>query len=340
MSKNSVVSIYLPTWLLASLILFSCSRDREPVVKAAPPPDTVEVVSCLGRIVAGEGALKVAGPPQSIVAELRVHRGSQVARGDILAVLQDYAAAQAALREAEQQVAVAESTLVQVKAPEKRAALAAQEAALARQEFTLQNATADYRRKQKLFENKLVPLMDAETAETNFHTAQEDLRRQQELLAGLQQVREVDVDLAQKKLAAAVASRDRTTVEVERGLVRAPAAGTVLEVFARAGEAVSAERGIVDLGDTANMFVEAEVYATDFPRVREGAKATITGEAFTGSLAGTVAEILREAGTSTLFPTDPLTSPDNRVLKVRIRLQSGQGVERLSGSQVAVRIEP
>jgi HlyD family secretion protein len=339
-SKNKTASIYFLAWLITSSIFLGCSRDRELGVKAAPPPDAARVVSCLGRLVAGEGALKVAGPPQAIVAELKVHRGSQVVRGDILAVLQDYPAARAALREAEQQVAVAESTLAQVKAPEKRAALAAQEAALARQEFTLQNATADYHRKQKLFENKLVPLIDVEAAETNFHTAQEDLRRQQELLAGLQQVRDVDVDLAAKKLAAAVASRDRAAVDVERSLVRAPMPGTVLEVFARAGEAVSAERGIVDLGDTANMFVEAEVYATDFPRVREGAKASITGEAFTGALAGTVAEILREAGTSTLFPTDPLASPDNRVVKVRIRLQRGQGVERLSGSQVAVRIEP
>jgi HlyD family secretion protein len=340
MSKKDLISIFAALPLLASSILSGCGRDRESAVKAAPSTDIVKVVSCLGRIVAGEGALKVAGPAQAIVAELRVHRGSQVARGDILAVLADYPAATAALNEAEQQVVVAESTLLQVKAPEKSASIAAQEAALARQDVTLRTASADYHRKKELFESKLTALMDVEAAESNFHTAEEDLRREQAMLAGLQQVRQVDVDLAGKKLAAAVASRDRAMVDVERSLVKAPMAGTVLEVFARAGEAVSADRGIVDLGDTANMFVEAEVYATDFPRIHEGEKAVITGEPFAGSLGGTVVEILREAGTSTLFPTDPLAAPDNRVIKVRIRLRPGQGVERLSGSQVAVRIEP
>ena len=339
MSKDFVLVLYVSVGVLASSILFGCSRDRKSVVEAAPPTEELKTISCLGRIVAGEGALKIAAPPQAIVSELRVHRGSRVACGDVLAVLQEYTTAKAALYEAEQQVAVAESTLTQVRAPEKRALLAAQQAAVARQEFTLRSAETDYQRKKKLFDKKLIALMDMEGAESNFETAQEALRREQYLLAGLEQVRDVDVDLARKKLAAAIAARDAASVQMERNRIKAPIAGTVLEVFARAGEAVSPDRGILDLGDTANMFVEAEVYASDFPRVREGAKATITGEAFTGALTGAVTEILRQAGTSTLFPVDPLTSPDNRIIKVRIRLRPDQGVERLSGTQVAVRIE-
>jgi HlyD family secretion protein len=335
MSKDFVLA--LP--VLASSLLFGCGGDRKSVVEAAPPSEDIKAISCLGRIVAGEGALKIAAPPQAIVSELRVQRGSRVTRGEVLAVLQDYAAAKATLYEAEQNVAVAESTLAQVKAPVKRAALDAQQAAVARQEFALRNAESDYQRKKKLFDKKLIALMDAEEAEANFHTAQEALRREQYVLAGLQQARDVDVDLARTKLAAAIAARDAASVQVERNRIKAPIAGTVLEVFARAGEAVSPDRGILDLGDTANMFVEAEVYATDFPRVREGANATITGEAFTGALTGAVAEILRQASSSTLFPVDPLASPDNRIIKVRIRLKPDQGVERLSGTQVAVRIE-
>jgi len=322
-----------------SSILLGCGLDRKSVVEAAPVTDQVKAISCLGRIVAGEGALKIAAPPESIVGELLVHRGSKVARGDVLAVLQEYAAAKAILVEAEQRVAVAESTLMRVKAPVKPALVAAQQAVVSRQEFALRTAEADYQRKKKLFDEKLIALTDAEGAEANFRTAQEALRHEQYLLAGLQQVREVDVDLAQKKVAAAIAARDLATVQVERNRIKAPMAGTVLEVFARAGEVISADRGLLDLGDTANMFVVAEVYASDFPRLREGANATITGEAFSGALTGTVTEILRQAGTSTLFPVDPAASPDNRIIKVRIRLKPDQGVERLSGSQVAARIE-
>jgi len=339
LSMDFVFVFHVSLGVLASSILFGCSLDRKSVVEAAPATEDVKAISCLGRIVAGEGALKIAAPPQAIVSELRVHRGSRVARGDVLAVLQEYAAANSTLYEAEQQVAVAESTLTQVKGPVKPALLAAQQAVVARQEFTLRNAESDYERKKKLFNGKLIALSDTETAEANFHTAREALRHEQYVLAGLEQVRDVDVDLARKKLAAAIAARDVASVQVERTRVKAPMSGTVLEVFARAGEMVSPDRGILDLADTANMFVEAEVYATDFPRVREGAKATITGEAFAGALSGAVTEILRQAGTSTLFPIDPASSPDNRIIKVRIRLSPDQGVERLSGTQVSVRIE-
>ena len=325
--------------VLACSILFGCSLDRKSVVEAAPATEEIKAISCLGRIVAGEGAVKIAAPPDAIVSELLVHRGSRVARGDNLAVLQEYAAARATLSEADEQVAVAESTLQQVKAPVKPALVAAQQAVVARQELTLRNAETDYQRKKKLFDEKLIALTDEEGAEANFRTAQEALRHEQYLLAGLEQVRDVDVDLAEKKLAAAIAARELANVQVERNRIKAPMAGTVLEIFARAGEVISPDRGLLDLGDTENMFVVAEVYASDFPRVREGAKATITGEAFTGALTGAVTEILRQASTSTLFPIDPAASPDSRIIKVRIRLKPDQGVERLSGTQVAVRIE-
>ena len=335
------------TWIGLNLVVFGClilsgctGGVNESAVKAAAPADAPQVVSCLGRLVAGDGPLKIAGTTQAIVSELRVSRGSKVAGGDILAVLRDNAAASAALREAEEQIGVAESTLAQVKSPPTPGAIDAQDAALARQDVVLQNAEKDYRRKKLLFESKVGTAADVEAAEATFKGAQEGLRREKALLASLKEVRSADVDLAGKKLALAKATRDRSLVEVERTLVRAPRAGTVLEVYARPGEAVSADRGILDLGDTAQMFAEAEVYASDFPRVHQGALATITGEAFAGSLTGRVDEILREAGPSTLFPTDPLVAADKRVIKARIRLDSSLKVERLSGSQVDVRIQP
>ncbi len=323
------------------LILPGCTgRAKESEVKAAQRADAPQVISCLGRLVAGDGPLKIAGITQAVVSELRVSRGSRVAKGDILAVLQDNAAATAAIREAEEQIQVAESSLAQVKAPPTPGAITAQDAALARQDAVLQNAEEDYRRKKLLFESKVGTAADMQAAEATFKGAQEGLRREKALLAGLTEVRSADVDLASKKLALAMATKNRALVDLERTVVRAPRAGTVLEVYARPGEAVSADRGLLDLGDTEHMFAEAEVYATDFPRVHAGAQATVTGDGFTGSITGKVDEILREAGPGTLFPTDPLVAADKRVIKVRIRLDASAKVERLSGSQVDVRIQP
>ena len=324
------------------LILPGCAGGgRAPEVKAAAAfVDAPQAISCLGRLVAGDGPLKIASTPQAIVSELRVRRGSKLAAGDILAILQDNAAATAALREAEEQIKVAESSLAQVKAPPTLGAIDAQDAALARQDVVLQNAEKEYTRKRRLFESKDIAATDVDAAETIVRGAQESLRREKAILAGLREVRGADVEVAVKKLALAKSTRDRALVAVEGTIVRAPMAGTVLEVYARPGEAVSADRGLLDLGDTAHMFAEAEVYTTDFPRIRKGAQATITGEAFAGSLTGKVDEIMRQAGPSMLFPTDPQIAADKRVIKVRIRLDASSMVEGLSGSQVDVRIQP
>ena len=77
-------SIYLVLFVLGSLAPLGCNRVRGSEVTAAQPADAPPEISCLGRIVAGDGALKIAGPAQAIVTELRVHRDDQpVAGGEL-----------------------------------------------------------------------------------------------------------------------------------------------------------------------------------------------------------------------------------------------------------------
>ena len=327
-------------------LLSSCNRQAVGESKAAvaegrpsqdaKPPQIV----CLGKIVVDDGAVRVAAPAQAIISELRVQRGSLVQAGDIVAVLQTHDILQAAVQEAESQIAVAESALRQAKKPEKLATIAAQKTAIERQQTLVDYNEIEYQRKKGLQEQDIVPLADLQVAERNLKTSQQDLRHEREVLASLEEVKDVDVDLASKRLAAAIATRDRTRLDLAGTLIRVPRAGTVLEIYAREGEAVGSDQRVLDLGDTSQMFVEAEVYANDFPRVHEGAKSWISGQAFTGMLNGTVFEILREDGTSLLTPIDPLASADKRIVKVRIRLvKPGPAIARLSGSQVDVRID-
>lgn len=70
--------------------------------------------------------------------ELRVRSGDQVARGQTLALLSDYEIEQAALREAEAEVRVAESELAQSREGDKRAAIAAQQSVVDRQDAVVQ----------------------------------------------------------------------------------------------------------------------------------------------------------------------------------------------------------
>lgn len=318
----------------------SCRRSNvEPAFAASGSTPAPVGIGCLGRITPGDRIVKVAAPPQAIVKELLVKRGSVVKAGQVIAILRDYDTATAALEEATADLDVADSTLAQAKAGDKPAAIAAQQAAVETQESVCRNAEKDLQRKTALSRDGLLPGAELEAAQLALETARHGLTQQRELLESLHQVRVQDVDVAQKRLELARTKVNSARGELNRNRIQAPASGTVLEIHAYPGENVT-DQGILDLGNLQNMYVLAEVYLSDVPRVRPGAQASITGEAFEGTLTGTVDEIMRVASNNEVYPADPLAAADRRVLGVRIRLDDGAKVGHLSNSQVSVRIEP
>ena len=75
---------------------------------------------------------------------------------------------------------------------------------------------------------------------------------------------------------------DSARVGLNRDRIQALTSGTVLEIHAYPGENVT-DQEILGLGNLQHIYVLAEVYITDVPRVRPGARASITGEGFEGS---------------------------------------------------------
>ena len=86
------------------------------------------------------------------------------------------------------------------------------------------------------------------------------------------------------------------------------------------------------------MAVEAEVYVSDVGRVAVGAPALVRGDGFSGELSGRVAEIVGQVGSNALYPSDPYSFADRRVVKVRIRLDEAARLCELSNTQVNVKI--
>ncbi len=84
-----------------------------------------------------------------------------------------------------------------------------------------------------------------------------------------------DVALAEAQLAAAQAAVAQTEAMLERLIVRAPLAGTVLQVNVRAGEFVNVLSSVppVVMGDIDRVQVRADIDEQLAPRVRPGAKA-------------------------------------------------------------------
>ena len=131
-------------------------------------------------------------------------------------------------------------------------------------------------------------------------------------------------------------------VDLGDATLRAPMAGTVLDILTREGERPT-DSGVLELGQTDFMEVVAEVYETDVSRVRPGQRVRITSEygGFTGELFGQVREIGRQVNRRDVFSADPKDAVDARVVEVRVALDppASQRVRNLTRMQVLVRID-
>jgi HlyD family secretion protein len=122
--------------------------------------------------------------------------------------------------------------------------------------------------------------------------------------------------------------------------VHAPSNGTVLDINARAGERPGAG-GIIDLGDTSQMTVEAEVYQTLIGRVAIGDPVIVSAEALAQDLTGVVSAIGLEIGRQSITSDDPAANTDARVVDVIITLDeaSSQRARAFTNLEAIVRID-
>jgi HlyD family secretion protein len=182
------------------------------------------------------------------------------------------------------------------------------EAAVAKARAELRNAEAELGRLRPLIAQRIVSQETLDTAQLHVDTARADL-------AAVQSVLDQDV-------------------------VRAPAAGQIVKIYARRGERVG-PAGLAELAQTDEMFAVAEVYETDVGRVKPGQRATVRSSAFAGGeLAGKVDRIGMKIGKQDVLDTDPVAKTDARVVEVRVRLDDAAKAAALSNLQVEVAIEP
>jgi HlyD family secretion protein len=342
----------------------------------------VTSVVALGRIEPkGEIIrLSVANAQDSRVEQLLVRAGDRVEAGQVIAMLQGLDRRQAALTAAEQNVAIAQARLAQVQSGDaKTSELAAQqanigrleaqlraetterEAAIARVQIDLLNAETTYERYQKLYQSGATSLAEMETAQKNLEavrtqltiaqaqldnttsTLQRQIQQEQYQLSNLSEVRPADVQVAQAELNYALTQVEKAKAELDDLYVRAPIAGQILKINTRIGEQVNLNEGIVELGQTDQMYAIAEVYETDISKIQIGQSATIVSEngGFPGAVYGSVEQIGLQIGKNNILDSDPAATQDARVVEVRIRInpEDTLTVAGLSNMQVRVRID-
>ena len=318
------------------------SSPDDPTIENAVIDAPDPAISALGRIEP-EGGMIIIAPPASgfvsRVAELRVEEGDTVTVNQILAEMDTRDRLQSAVLQAQTEVMAAESRLAQVQAGAKPSDIQAEQANVSRLQAELRNAQRDYERYLMLYRDGAIAEAELDDRWVQVESLTEQVAQAQQLLQSVSQVRDVDVQIAESELQVALANLTRAETELETAIVRSPINGQVIQIHADPGEQVG-EDGILELGNTNQMIVVAEVYETDVRRVQVGQSATIRSAAFDGDLQGTVSQVGLVIDKNDVLDTDPTADTDARIVEVEIRLNSSQPVSGLTNLQVEVVIQP
>ncbi|MGL4621091.1 MAG: HlyD family efflux transporter periplasmic adaptor subunit, partial [Chroococcidiopsis sp.] len=172
-------------------------------------------------------------------------------------------------------------------------------------------------------------------------TLQKQIEAAQATLNKIQEVRPVDVQLAQSEVDRAIAAMKQAQADLTLAYVRAPTGGEILKIHTRAGEKISSA-GIAEMGRTEQMIAIAEVLEEDISKIRLGQKAAISSEnlAFVGELRGTVIDVGRQIGKQDALDSDPAADVDARVVEIKVGLppEASQRVSGLTYAKVIVKI--
>jgi HlyD family secretion protein len=335
--------------------LIAC--NRKPVESAAVVAP--RQISALGR-VEPETKIRRVSVSSSVsgdrIDKLLVQEDDEVKQGQPLAILNSYGTLKASLDEATELVAVARSKLAQVQAGAKQGEIRAQqyqveslERQLAADKLTLDQAVASARAKAEeasierkrydsLYAAGGVSELERDRYRTRANTTQAELAKAIEDRAGtearlradiegakqtlekIKEVRPEDVVTARSELRKSEAARERAKQEFDYATVRAPQDGRILKIFAWPGDKVS-DNGLLEMADTSNMVVTAEVYQSDMAKLKIGQGATITADGFQGSARATLYKILPQVQKQSTFAGTPGENMDQRIYEVKLRLE-------------------
>ena len=316
--------------------------------EAAPPPAldaraaAVLPITAPGRLEPRDGVIAVAAPSSltgpAIVSRLLVYQGDWVREGQALATLRGREELAALLAARERQRDVARARLAAVRTAGKDDDRLAVQAEVERDTAALAHVEADAGRARQLHGDGLLDTASWQAQEARLAIAARTLEASRARFRSVSSVRPADVAVAAAELRAADADVAAAGAVLAAATVHAPADGRVLAVHAQPGQAVGAD-GVLALGKTSWMYVDAEVMEEDLARLRVGQPARITGDALPAVVTGAVEEIGKIVGSREVFTTDPAAFADSRVVHVKIRV-SDAGLERFIHARVTAVIQP
>jgi HlyD family secretion protein len=312
------------------------------VTPAKPVSKTIWAASAPGRVEPTGGEVRIGAQLPGRIAEVLVQVNDKVGAGDLLVGLDDdemvarlhSVLAEAAIRKRERD----NTDAVGKPAQDRRAA-----------EDTLANAERSLSLNRDELDRALKLRRAGKNGDTDIERLRDVIVKAKEKVdlarTGLRKALAVDALPAPTRPEAALAAiRAEVSIAdaaLERTRIRAPSAGTVLQLFARAGETAtpSPENILVTVGNLASLRVRAELEERDIGKVRLGQAAIVRSDAFPGKdFEGAVASLSQVLAPSRIGQRGPRKPSDVDVLEVMIDL-AGQP-PLLPGMRVDVFLKP
>lgn len=205
----------------------------EEIVETLLPSDVLGLARIMPQ---GDVAIVAApyGAGDARVAEILVAIGDSVARGAVLARLDNVQALEGAVLQAEANLAVRQAILTQTRATIEASRAEAQ-ASLDQARASAAEAAASLERTEVLTERGIATTATLETAQSRAAEAAQAVARAEATLARFTALAiddQPDVVVAARNVTAAEAELDRARMDLGRAEVRAPIDGTILDIHA------------------------------------------------------------------------------------------------------------
>lgn len=178
------------------------------------------------------------------------------------------------------------------------------------------------------------------TRDKTIASTQQQIKEARGTLAQTAEVRPTDITAAQAEIESAVATVERIRTELALAYIRAPQNGKILKINTRAGETVGND-GIVDFGETNQMYAVAEVYQSDINKIRKGQRVQVTSDSLPQKLKGTVDWIGYQVQRQNIINSDPSSNIDSRIIEVHVKLDDTSSLQaaRFTNLQVQTVIQ-
>jgi HlyD family secretion protein len=346
MVLGTVLGAYLGPELQRGISHFSkptglATTSAGPVAVQAA---AANAVAALGRLMPEGDTITLAlpfGAGDARVASWLVREGQRVSAGQVIAELDNLPQRRALQATAAAQLTAKRAALDQARS-EARLGWAEAHAAAKRAHAARLVANQNLARLQSLVPAGVTTQAQLEQARAVADQAAAD---HAQAAAAIQRYTHRDADaqsdvrLALGNLLVAQAALAQAEQDLASARVTAILDGTVLAVHVRVGEKPG-DQGIATLGNVDRMAAELEVYQTDISRVALGQRVVLNSTSLAAPLSGVVVQIGMEVQRQAVLSSDPVSSTDARVVKVKVELDaaSSERARALTGLQVAGKI--